>query len=189
MWSRAWAFLREKGSRAWLGLIGGGLVVLAGGLWKPQRVWSDSPAIWQDLHARYDKFYAEGRDKGVNSSLEAAIDIAKREVALSHGPDQRGTALNDLGLALWRLGERESGTQRLEEAVAAFRAALEDGTRERVPVDWAKVNWGLGDALLVLGERESGTEKIERAIKAYRAALEELTEKAAPYWHNIVQKN
>ena len=32
---------------------------------------------------------------------------------------------NNLGLALWRLGERESGRARLEEAVAAYRAALE----------------------------------------------------------------
>ena len=40
---------------------------------------------------------------------------------------------NNLGLALWRLGERESGTARLEEAVAAYRAALEEYTRERVP--------------------------------------------------------
>ena len=35
------------------------------------------------------------------------------------------------------LGERESGTARLEEAVAAYRAALEERTRERVPLDWA----------------------------------------------------
>ena len=30
---------------------------------------------------------------------------------------------NNLGNALWRLGERESGTARLEEAVAAYREA------------------------------------------------------------------
>ena len=33
---------------------------------------------------------------------------------------------NNLGNALWTLGERESGTARLEEAVAAYRAALEE---------------------------------------------------------------
>ena len=32
-----------------------------------------------------------------------------------------------LGIALLRLGERESGTARLEEAVAAYRAALQEG--------------------------------------------------------------
>ena len=33
-----------------------------------------------------------------------------------------------------RLGERESGTARLEEAVAAYRDALKEWTRERVPL-------------------------------------------------------
>ena len=34
------------------------------------------------------------------------------------------------------LGERESGTARLEEAVAAYRAALEEDTRDRAPLEW-----------------------------------------------------
>lgn len=44
-----------------------------------------------------------------------------------------------LGLwpALFRLGERESGTDKLEEAVAAYREALKENTRERVPLEWA----------------------------------------------------
>ena len=44
---------------------------------------------------------------------------------------------NNLGIALETLGERESGTARLEEAVGAFRAALQEITRERVPFGWA----------------------------------------------------
>ena len=36
-------------------------------------------------------------------------------------------------MILGALGERESGTERLEQAVDAFRAALEERTRERVP--------------------------------------------------------
>ena len=46
-----------------------------------------------------------------------------------------------------RLGERESGTARLEEAVAAFREALKEWTRERVPLDWAMTQNNLGNAL------------------------------------------
>src|SRR5207237_2496369 len=38
---------------------------------------------------------------------------------------------NNLGNALRVLGERESGTARLEEAVAAFRDALQERTRAR----------------------------------------------------------
>ena len=47
------------------------------------------------------------------------------------------TTQNNLGTALSTLGERESGTARLEEAVAAYRDALKEWTRERVPLDWA----------------------------------------------------
>ena len=36
------------------------------------------------------------------------------------------TTQNNLGNALRTLGEREAGTARLEEAVAAYRAALEE---------------------------------------------------------------
>ena len=38
---------------------------------------------------------------------------------------------------MW-LGERDAGTERLEEAVAAYRLALQERTRERVPLDWAE---------------------------------------------------
>jgi hypothetical protein len=40
---------------------------------------------------------------------------------------------NNLGNALRALGERESGTARLAEAVTAFRDALEELTPERAP--------------------------------------------------------
>jgi hypothetical protein len=60
---------------------------------------------------------------------------------------------NNLGLALWRLGERESGTARLEEAVAAYRAALQEQTRERVPLEWARTQSNLDRALKALADR------------------------------------
>ena len=75
--------------------------------------------------------------------------------------------------ALQKLGERESGTARLEEAVAAYRAALEENTRARVPLEWAGTQNNLGTALWTLGERENGTARLEQAVAAYRAALEE----------------
>ena len=80
---------------------------------------------------------------------------------------------NNLGNALREFGERESGTARLEEAVAAYRAALKEWTRERVPLDWAMTQNNLGIALATLGERESGTARLEEAVAAYREALTE----------------
>ena len=86
---------------------------------------------------------------------------------------------NNLGNALRILGKRESGTARLEEAVAAYRAALEEWTRERAPLDWAGTQNNLGDALRALGERESGTTPLEEAVVAFDKYLT-VTEVAWP---------
>jgi tetratricopeptide (TPR) repeat protein len=87
---------------------------------------------------------------------------------------------NNLGLALWRLGERESGTAKLEEAVVAYHEALKEQTRERVPLDWAMTQTNLGTTLQSLGERQSGTAKLEEAVIAYREALKEWTRERVP---------
>ncbi len=60
---------------------------------------------------------------------------------------------NNLGNALRTLGERESGTARLEEAVAAYRAALEERTRERVPLEWAASFGNQGVAMMLIADR------------------------------------
>ena len=87
------------------------------------------------------------------------------------------------------LGERESGTGKLEEAVLAYREALKERTRERVPLDWALTQMNLGTALRVLGERESGTGKLEEAVVAYREALKERTRERVPLQWAMTQMN
>jgi hypothetical protein len=51
--------------------------------------------------------------------------------------------------------------------VKAYRTALEERTRERVPLDWATTQNNLGVALRALGARESGTARLEEAVAAY----------------------
>jgi hypothetical protein len=58
---------------------------------------------------------------------------------------------HNLGMALWSLGVRKLGMAALEESIVAFRAALEERTRERVPFLWAATQHHLGIALLTLG--------------------------------------
>ena len=94
----------------------------------------------------------------------------------SNGPWRR----DDLGNALATLGERESGTGRLEQAVDALHAALAERTRQRVPLQWATTQNNLGGALWALGQRESGTAQLEQAVEAFRAALTEQTRERAP---------
>ena len=64
--------------------------------------------------------------------------------------------------------------------MAAYRAALEERTRERVPLDWAGTQMNLGNALARLGERESGTATLREAVSAYGAALQEYTRERVP---------
>ena len=59
------------------------------------------------------------------------------------GSARLGDDADNLGFALMRLGERESGTARLEEAVAVYGHALEERTRKRVPLDWARTRTNL----------------------------------------------
>ena len=54
---------------------------------------------------------------------------------------------SNLARALDGLGQRESGTARLEEGVVAFPEALKERTPERVPLVWALMQNGLGAAL------------------------------------------
>jgi tetratricopeptide (TPR) repeat protein len=91
--------------------------------------------------------------------------------------------------ALAKLGERESGTATLQQAVSAYREALKEYTREHVPLDWAATRNNLGNALLALGERESGTATLQQAAAAYREALEEWTPENAPYWRDTALRN
>jgi tetratricopeptide (TPR) repeat protein len=88
------------------------------------------------------------------------------------------------------LGEREAGTARLlEEAVTAYRDALLEYTRERVPLQWATTQNNLGNALKTLGARESGTARLEEAVSAYRDALLERTRDRVPLQWAMTQNN
>jgi hypothetical protein len=50
--------------------------------------------------------------------------------------------------------------------VTAYREALKERTRDRVPLDWSMTQNNLGNALRTLGEREGGTRRLEEARAA-----------------------
>jgi tetratricopeptide (TPR) repeat protein len=104
-------------------------------------------------------------------------------------PLQWAATQNNLANALRTLGERESRTERLEEAVTAYRAALEELTRERVPLQWAATQNNLANALRTLGERESGTARLEEALSAYDAALEVFVSPGADNYIDVCHDN
>ena len=149
----------------------------------------DRPAWSPAFRERYDRFYEEGGTKGANFSLSVAIELAQRMAVSAHDSHERGVAGNLLGTALQTLGERESGAARLEEAVAVYRAALMEYTRDRVPPQWATTQNNLGNALWTLGARESGTARLEEAVAACRAALAERTRDRVPLDWAMTQNN
>lgn len=78
---------------------------------------------------------------------------------------------NNLGLALLSLGEAANDRRRLAKAVAAFRLALKERTRERAAMDWAQTQNKLGAVLWSQGQRKSGTKELEESVQAYQNAL------------------
>ena len=78
------------------------------------------------------------------------------------------------------LGDREEGAVHLEEAVAAYRAALGVYTWDEVPFHWARTQVNLGVALLALARREQGADHLRRAIAAFHAALRVFTQDRLP---------
>ncbi len=150
---------------------------------------ADAAALTNFLEAEARALHEHGETRGSNVHLVAEIVLRREALALASDLDAKGRARGNLGTALATLGERESGTARLEEAVAAYRAALEERTRDRVPLDWAMTQNNLGNALRALGERESGTARLEQAVAAFRAARGERTRDRAPLNWATTQNN
>ena len=95
----------------------------------------DNAAAWGYRCMQAAALYDRGSEFGDNAALHEAIAVYGE--ALRRAPRELDWARtqNNLGNALRTLGERESGTARLEEAVAAYRAALKERTRDRVPLN------------------------------------------------------
>ena len=94
----------------------------------------------------------------------------------------------DEGGAAYERGQYDPEPDLLNRAITAYRAALEERTRDRVPLDWAMTQNNLGTALSTLGER--GDEAaLQEAITAYRSALEERTRDRVPLNWAATQNN
>ena len=123
------------------------------------------------LNSEAEMLFEYGGDRGSNIHLIALIAVRRKLLDAASSNGERAVANRNLGLALQRLGERESGTARLEEAVKAYRAALEERSRDRVPLQCADMQDNLAAALFRLGERNSTTARPEEALAAFDECL------------------
>ena len=77
-----------------------------------------------------------------------------------------------LGSGFARLGEHEGETERLEEAVDAYRAVLQKFTCDRVPGNWAHTQNNLRSALRKNAWRREGIGLLQKARSHKSSALE-----------------
>lgn len=96
------------------------------------------------LLSRAGEYRDTGNQQGDNIALLMGVRIARvalEEWPRSHFPFDWAIAQQNLGAALAALGERESGTARLHEAVTAFRQALEEWSSARDQFEWVEFEW------------------------------------------------
>ncbi|WP_417701983.1 tetratricopeptide repeat protein [Pseudophaeobacter sp.] len=142
------------------------------------------------LNGVFVEWCTRGDLQGLNFDAEVAIALMRHMVGhFGREPDKKDACLINLGVALQKLGARESGTARLEEAVSVYRAALEELSRDRVSLGWATAQMNLGATLATLGERERSTARLEESVIASRAALEELPRDRVPIEWATAQMN
>ncbi|MEP7211179.1 MAG: caspase family protein, partial [Alphaproteobacteria bacterium] len=130
-----------------------------------------------------------GEQQGGADYLGKARD-AYREVltvvTLDDDPAEFGRMNFNLGLCLENLDDAGVAGA-LDEAIAAFRAALTAYPRDRASTDWADTQFRLGFAIHAkVSKASDGIDGISDAIAAYEAAQEIRTKEAEPFgWAEI----
>jgi len=128
--------------------------------------------------------YTEGRLRSDRALLERAVRTY-RERALPLAPRDRravdwAKTQNNLGNALWFLGDMELDAERLNEAAKAFEAAMGVWTETSAPLDWAKAQSNLGNVLVAMGRTRGGAGNFRKGVAAYRDALRVIARGGTP---------
>ncbi len=121
--------------------------------------------------------------------IAAKLERLNRHMPLSLPKSVRAQVSVAYAMALQSIGEQSGDSETLRKAIAAYREALNEYTRKRVPLEWAMTQNNLGNALSILGEREKGTARLAEAVTAYREALTEYTHKRVPLDWAMTQNN
>jgi hypothetical protein len=114
---------------------------------------------------RFDELAFNGEAAAEKLRLMAQIEGVS-------GMDELGQWLHDKAGEFLERGDQKGENGALVVAVAAYRAALEERTRERVPLDWASNASDQGEALILLSERCGDIALAEQALSQITAALE-----------------
>jgi tetratricopeptide (TPR) repeat protein len=154
----------------------------------PDLFWSDLADVLRLVVATQYSAFKEQEGRFIADQLPPFITRVRRLLDKSAGRQEWSTIQFLLGNALLTYGEQTGTNQPLEEAVAAYRNALQEYTRERVPLDWAMTQNNLGNALRTLGEREKDATSICEALGKQLMAWEVFSI-GAPYYATGVVNN
>jgi tetratricopeptide (TPR) repeat protein len=94
--------------------------------------------------------------------------------------DKRISYLQKEASALFQQGGEFGDNGALLSAIERYKRLINLAPRERVPLDWARTQDGLGIALTTFGRRESGSAELEEAVATFREALKERTRERVP---------
>ncbi len=144
--------------------------------------WDDALA-WRYKFSEFDALATHGDIVADIALLQQALDVGEAALRIADNFDDRerwAKTRNEIGHVLRKIGERETGTERLLAAVRAFEEAGRHFSRKNSPLAWAENQADLGRGLARVGERETGTDRLHEAIVAYHAALEVYPRAEAP---------
>ncbi len=79
---------------------------------------------------------------------------------------------NNLGAALQSLGKRQDDTRLLEESVTAYENALQEITRQKLPLGWAMTLANLGAVRMILAERTGNAAVALMALNDFDEVVE-----------------
>jgi tetratricopeptide (TPR) repeat protein len=118
-----------------------------------------------------------------------AFRASLEEFKLEDDPIDWAQAKQGLGNALVQLGNNNSESSDLNEAIAAYGDCLKVYKSDQEPVLWAEAKFGIGTALASLGEQGSGLKYLQQAVQMYREALAVLPEDSPAGIRKDIQDN
>lgn len=137
--------------------------------------------------------FRQGYERGDAEALKSAINGGRDIIAIvsteTAPKPLRLAAYNNLGSSLSALGERDTGTAHLKEAVATFHLAISECDRSIDGFMWGLLQKCLGIAFIKLAERDPSTNYCDYAVEAFDAALQELTRDQHPVLWGSLQND
>ena len=134
--------------------------------------WDDEVAVtykWRQGNALAEQAVHRNDQEAFAAAVEA-YQVAEQVPSISNLTKARiETSIADLKT---ELGESAADPDTIQEAVTAYRAALDLYKSKGAPNEaWARVELGLTSALIYLSDREQGTDSLDEALAAINDAI------------------